>query len=732
MVSWLALIGLPAEAWSRGYHVLLIGVSHYPQLAPDDRLQGPLRDVPLMREVVRKMGVSEESITVLADGVDGAQGAPTRQAILSSMDRLAQTAQRDDLVYVYFAGHGSQEPVVDPSRLPEEPDGLDETILPIDAREWNRKTGHVENAILDNEIRDALVNIRNRGAFVWLVFDSCHSGTMTRALPVDGKVRRVDPQNLGVPTTLPSQTSSRERFSENSTVIPEGPGVNPDAGGYVAFFAAQSDQLAKEKNLPYNLAYGHPEKLPHGVFTFTLAQVLSSHSGMTYRQAAEQILQHYALNREVTTPLFEGTGLDTPILGFSGGERHLQWPVIKDEDHLTLSAGTLQQLGPGTRLALLRSSTAPLTEALGYVEVEQAHLTVSRLRPIAWESQPLPVKEQLPSHLFGRVVERRFSLELRVALPPVSEEPSAGAGVLQKVLDKLRAENPPELRLHWVASNEEADVRLVIRQGQLWFLPPGGEIVEQGSGKMPSILGQGDMAELQEKVTDSLLRIGKVTNLLRLGGEVLTKHGSGERLQIGVEVRRVDRRTVDLSRNQPLQCDQLPRLAAESVDLTRVPVLDECDQIALEVKNPSNKAMDLTMLFVSADFGIDSLFPVDGAANRIEAGRSLSFPPFYVRFRDEQSGESLATGRERILFIAVEMEEYAPMSEFTFLAQKALPKTRKAGVAARNDLMGLLEEVGFAVTRGDGVPQRGEQRTPALILDKTEMRILNLETRKRP
>lgn len=728
ILLFLLLVGLSGEALSSSYHVLLIGVSNYHHLDSKNNLRGPLQDVQLMRDVVGKWGVPADSVVVLADGVPGAQGMPTRQAILSSLDRLAHTAQRDDLVYVHFAGHGSQEPV-DPSRLHEEPDGLDEIILPIDAGHWNGKIGHVENAITDNEIRDALVAIRNRGAFVWLVFDSCHSGTMTRGVPVDGKAREVDPQLLGIPSTLPSQPPSGVRSSENTTAIPEGPGVNPDAGGYVAFFAVQSDQLALEVKQPY----GDPRGETHGVFTFTLAQVMSSHpEGMTYRQAAEQILLQYARYRDRTTPLFEGTGLDRPILGFSGGERLMQWSIIKNEDRLQLNAGSLQRLGPGTRLALLRSPTDPLSEALGYVEVDQANLTVSSLRPVAWESYPAPVIGQLKSRMFARVVERRFSLELRVAMPPAVEDRSPGAGVLQKALDKLRQENPEELRLHWVSANEDADVRLLIRQGQLWFLPADGEIVEHGSGKTPSILGSGEVAELQEKIADSLTRIGKVINLLRLGGEILAQHGSGEPLNIGVKVRRVDHRAVDPTRTESLQCEKLPRLAQELLDLTRVPVLEECDEIALEVQNPTKKSMDLTMLFVSADFGITPLYPVDGEANRIEAGGRVFIPPFYVRLHDDKSDESLSTGRERILFIAVEMEEHAPMSEFTFLAQKALPKTRKSGVVSNNDLMGILEQVGFAVTGGDGIPRRGEQRTPASVLEKTEMRILNLETRNRP
>ena len=48
----------------------------------------------------------------------------------------------------------------------------------------------VPNALVDNEIGAALDAIRDKGAFVWVVFDGCHSGTATRAAEVDDELER--------------------------------------------------------------------------------------------------------------------------------------------------------------------------------------------------------------------------------------------------------------------------------------------------------------------------------------------------------------------------------------------------------------------------------------------------------------------------------------------------------------------------------------------------------------
>ena len=712
----------PVEARALTHHVLLVGVSDYLHLDPRDRLNGPREDVRLMRVVLEKLGIPARNITVLADGIDNASGSPTRQAILSALDGLSRTVQRDDVVYIHYSGHGSQEPAT-ADHANEEPDGLDEIILPIDVGHWDGSVGHVENAFTDYEIRDAVVAIRNRGAFVWLVFDACHAGTMTRGITVDERDRRVDPQALGIPTSAMPDVRARGGTIEEKTELSESRSLQPNAGGYVAFFAAQTDETTPERRLPE----GDPERRSHGIFTFTLAKALSSHPGITYRQAAEQIIYRYSVQRERTTPLFEGTGLDTPILGVvGGGERLYQWPVRKEGEQLRLSAGSLHQIGPGTRMILLPSPVASEQEALGYAEVEQSQLTASTLRLVARENRSLPTWESLPNQLVARVVERRFSLSLKVALPPKTEKQTGPAALLVQAVETLRQGDAVALRLDWVEPGQEADVRLVIRNGQLWFLPPNAELVEQGAGKTPSLVGHGDVKELRDKLTDSLLRIGKVTNLLRLGGEILTQNGRAGKLRVGGIVRRVDRQSVGVPRPEHMQCRNLPRLASEPIGLSQIPSLRDCDEIAVDVENLGERPIDLTLLFISADFAIDPLFPYDGEVNRIEAHGRLPIQPFMVRARDAATGEPLTTGRERILFIAVEAEKNAHQAEFTFLAQKELPKSR--GGTKGGGLLALLEEAGFAASGKEEQSRGGIQRTPVTALDKADIRVLNWET----
>ena len=58
----------------------------------------------------------------------------------------------------------------------------------------------VPNALMDDEIGAALDAIRDKGAFIWAVFDCCHSGTATRGAEADESERKVEsPPDLGIP-----------------------------------------------------------------------------------------------------------------------------------------------------------------------------------------------------------------------------------------------------------------------------------------------------------------------------------------------------------------------------------------------------------------------------------------------------------------------------------------------------------------------------------------------------
>lgn len=291
-------------------HALLVGVSEYPNLPAMLHLEGPRNDVAMWRDLLADRGVPAGQVTALADGLDGA-ALPTRQAIFAALDALAASVGPGDAVFLLLAGHGSQQPqgaLGDAS----EADGLDEIFLPYDVGRWNGGAGGVENAIVDDEFGAAIDALRATGAFVWVVFDACHSGTMDRGdadAGVEERDRGIEPAALGVPLDdLVHGDGDPVEGSMDDDTAPAAPGAAP--GALVAFYAAQSWERAPEK------MFRNPEgeRAFFGLFSRTLADTLAANPEMTFAELIGAVQAHYAdQGRDSPNPLAEGSALDADV-----------------------------------------------------------------------------------------------------------------------------------------------------------------------------------------------------------------------------------------------------------------------------------------------------------------------------------------------------------------------------------------------------------------------------------
>lgn len=166
---------------------LLIGIddysaSHFTTHPSTDRdwpsLGGAVRDARMLRELLVLLhGFDERDIITLTDQ------AATREAILRTVrEQLIDKMSKDDVVFFYFAGHGSQVA----NSLSTEPDKLDESIVPADSR-----AGAAD--IRDKELRALFNRILDRGAQLTVMLDNCHSGSGARGLPSGAQARGVRP-----------------------------------------------------------------------------------------------------------------------------------------------------------------------------------------------------------------------------------------------------------------------------------------------------------------------------------------------------------------------------------------------------------------------------------------------------------------------------------------------------------------------------------------------------------
>lgn len=662
---------------------LLIGVSSYPSLEEHYQLHGPRNDVQRMRQVLRQRGYAADNISVLADGVDGAR-PPTRDNILKALGDLAQTAKPGETIFLLLAGHGSQQPADTSS--PEgrqEADGLTEIFLPMDVGKWDGRIGAVKNAITKYELRSAVDRMLARGAFVWGVFDACHSASMVRNAPqAEVRYRHVAPTDLGLPEARLDEALSAATRSRGGTPAveeePLGRAGSGGKGGSIFFYAAQTTEVTPEMRLPQDAS----KRMTYGLFSFMLARGLELGRPLTYRQLAQFVLTQYGGMAEArVTPMFSGTALDLPVLGQQTVPVR-QWRA--SAERLRLPEGRLSDLAPGALLALVPGPEADSRDTVGYYRASEVELTHTDIVPVAHAGRPAPKPADLKPGSYWRLVANPVRYSLRVS---VDERDCRSNCPWSEMLGRIKAGRVEGADIEWVGSG--ADIVLQLSRDRIVVLPPSaqGEVAcasAKGCGghKRPlgtTLLVRSDKAghSAEAELRGALHAIAKSTNLLRLATR-LSSLAPARGLKVGIEVQR---------RGRP---------AREPVSASQVPRLQPGDRLVITLGNEGNKPLDVTLLYADARYGIGALFPSSsGELNRLVPGATLTIADIQISDSDG------VFGIERLLAISVEAEKHAERADFSFLSQPPLKDALQSRGGAGVELMQDFLDAAYPGNRAD-------------------------------
>ncbi len=667
----LALMALPMFA--RENYALLIGAAEYKNLDQKYWLKGPANDVRLVQTYLTTQSPVQfmpQDVIVLADRVKGAK-APTLAAIRAAVADLTARVQPGDFVYLHFSGHGSQSPALQPET---ELDGLDETFMPSDIGPWDDAVGHVQNALIDDEIGSMIDGLRAKGADVWAVFDSCHSGTVTRALDEDDvRLRELPPEALGIPVEL-MEVSTRALPAAEA---PFDKSDKPGMGSFVAFFAAQTNEVTPEKNLPK----GEPGRVPQGVFTYTLFEVLAQNPGASYGQIGQEVLRSYATKRlATTTPLFEG---DLDRVAFSGAAqaRVSQWTGAVEGAAFSIPAGLLHGLAEGAVLAVMAKATDADDAALGFVRLSSVETFSASGEALAGD-RALPAA--LPKGFLLRKIGSDVDFTLTVALPKAEDSPVVT--VLEQAMQALKAASGP--RLVYVAAGDDADLRLAVikdssRPDAIWVLPSTGLVADFVTTPSVSTADK-DAGELGQVLADTLTTMARAINLQKLGAAV----GSSS-LNVDVELLTGK----DKNSLKPARPAEVPRLVPE-------------DQVHILARNNMDQPVDINVLYIAADYAISHWF-----SGRLQPGDTLKKGLFKI-------GADVL-GDERMIVVMTPATPQSPVEDLSFLAQDALDTTRSLGGSR---LSVALSEAGFGQTTRSATALEDETEGPAPGMIQLELR----------
>lgn len=236
-------------------YALLIGINDYPDvLGPDGKpaidketgkpidpdLKGAVNDVTEMRGIlVDKYGVPAGNIRVVTDKQANEAG------FIENMKWLLGVAKPGDQIIFHYSGHGGQ------IKSETEEDKKDEVIVLAD-----------DKLVSDNLFGELARAMANKGVHATFLFDSCHSGGMSREAGVRIKNRRDLMVNARARKIAPTQLAGLKSTARGAIT-----GSGNEKGSYAFLFASKEDQTSSDVS-------GMTKFPAHGIFTLGLSLAL--------------------------------------------------------------------------------------------------------------------------------------------------------------------------------------------------------------------------------------------------------------------------------------------------------------------------------------------------------------------------------------------------------------------------------------------------------------------------
>ncbi len=601
-------------------HALLIGINQYPKI-PNADLQGCVSDMELMRSLlIDRFGFSAENARALRD-----QEA-TRQGIRGALAALAAAVGEDDVVVLFYAGHGSR--MADPRQAGR----LIESMVTHDSGRGDQPN----RDIIDEEIDQWVQGVNEKTPHVTLIFDCCHSGSVTR--DPFGEATREAPADLRAPAEMFGGGPVPEIFAVHRSVAGSAleagaeaedkgkAGWLPGRRRAVVIAACRADELANEHK-----AFTGEAVVRHGALTFFLGQgLLQAQSGATWRDLFERVAPRITAKYGRQHPQIEGR-MDALLFGTEEirPASYLQVLAVCDGT-VELGGGAAHGVRPGS-LWTVRSPGARHGEAgdeLASVEVQTVRAATSTARV---------VEAQEPGRLAAGL--RAFLREQRLPEPGLRVAIAAPAEPRNRLAEALAGVS----LLQEVAEAREADVLIRCLEPRETAGPadpcPGvGPLAERTwaaigrDGRLAARLRPDRPEEIRGLLAD-LLAIGRYRQLLDLDNPAPASRLKG----------RVLLRAKRWNPDQKAFADAAPEAGAGMV------VFREGEKAEFEIVNRHDAAVWVTLVEFGCDGRIALLMPRPGHATyapggmRLEPGQTLRLAADYYR-QDPDYAEAVREG----------------------------------------------------------------------------------------
>jgi pimeloyl-ACP methyl ester carboxylesterase len=437
----------------------------------------------------------------------------TRQSVIDGFLKHLCNADSEDIVFFYYAGHGAQE------KAPQEfwkleADRLDETLVCYDSRTEGSRD------LADKELGYLISKVAQKNPHVVIIMDCCHSGSGTRDLspeirvrrsPVDSRDRSLSSFVFGNDKAVIDELLSSSANSEKKTT-----GVVLPKGRHVMFSACRDYELAKE--------YKGEDGEPRGAFSYFLMKTLQQTNGsMTYRDLARNLNALVSGKVKEQSPQVEATDpkdLDQPFLGGAIKERPSYFTLThsRNDNSWVIDGGAISGIPKpskdgNTLLAIFPAGSTPeqltqLSQALGEAQVMQVLAQKSKLKILSGADSLSQTKSY-------------WAIVTNIPLPPLKiyirgeDSEAKGIELVKQALQTSAPNSKPSLYVSQVEEPQEADYDLVVRDGQYWVTQPNDK--RPLIAPIPEKSDQaGYTSENADQVVVRLEHIARWTNILEL------------------------------------------------------------------------------------------------------------------------------------------------------------------------------------------------------------------------
>ncbi len=669
-------------------HALLVGCSKYPNHTRIEELAGTENDVANFQRLLRSHFKFDE-VRTLVGWPEDEKDRPTYDNICREFEQLIEQTNANDQVMILMAGHGfrfplpeSQQDVLDPAN--PEPDGFDESFLPADYEPGGR-------VILDNQIGQWLDRFKERGVHVWIVFDSCFSGTMTRGGDEAG-FRRVDPSVAGVDLQAMRNAERRAvkaRSSYRNSVKLSELDVSPNEssnGSVVAFYAAQDYEPAPEVTRPAGADEKDP-KYKHGLLSFHLERLLRDQGHeLSYAALGRALVSRYRSDgRRWPTPAWEGD-LERQVFGVSNWPEATGIYIEKAGGQLHLRGGELAGLSEGTIVGVYRPSDHAYTKPLAHLRVMATTSTSASVESITFgDTAQFDKLNSLPENSVCRIVSRPLG-ESRVAIHVRTRHTQ----ILQTIRDVAKSPDAvfylsdQDNNAEWVFMDVPNMSDNSTTHPDAVLLPTSStHLLDTGNDYQKLLADEGIphvsySAELManpdfvgDRLSKDINRIIAWRNLWRLAGEYSASSPLVTRRDTQIEVRRLAG----------------PSDHSEGTDLNQSS-LKAGDTVLLRVVNKSYEPYWYVVFFLNKRCGIQHVITDTIRGRNYQVKSEDAVREDVLRFAINEE----CKGTNGFVVIAVSVEEHPNRPNYALISQDGLGSPTKRGTLAGLKPTTLFEE----------------------------------------